>query len=145
MKILITGAAGFIGYHTVLKVLSKKKKYPFIITSKKHDRCLDRIYEASTKIKNINSFRNVQKAIESEIIRQNNLLNNGNKVEQATLTWNNDKNTAEIMRLKENADDYRYFNDPDLPPVDLDDSIIDNIMSETTILPYDYSSINLFS
>ena len=97
-------------------------------------------FGVKTEIKNINSFRNVQKAIESEIIRQNNLLNNGNKVEQATLTWNNDKNTAEIMRLKENADDYRYFNDPDLPPVDLDDSIIDNIMSETTILPYDYEN-----
>lgn len=97
-------------------------------------------FGVKTEIKNINSFRNVQKAIESEIIRQNNLLNNGNKVEQATLTWNNDKNTAEIMRLKENADDYRYFNDPDLPPVNLDDSIIDNIMSETTILPYDYEN-----
>ena len=93
-----------------------------------------------TEIKNINSFKNVQKAIESEIIRQNDLLKNGNKVEQATLTWNNDKNTAEIMRLKENADDYRYFNDPDLPPVDLDSSIIDNIISETTILPFDYEN-----
>jgi len=93
-----------------------------------------------TEIKNINSFRNVQKAIESEIIRQNDLLNNGKKVEQATLTWNNDKNTAEIMRLKENADDYRYFNDPDLPPVHLDSSIIDKIMSETTILPFDYEN-----
>ncbi|MFL2511398.1 MAG: Asp-tRNA(Asn)/Glu-tRNA(Gln) amidotransferase subunit GatB [Candidatus Neomarinimicrobiota bacterium] len=93
-----------------------------------------------TEIKNINSFRNVQKAIESEIIRQNDLLNKGKKVEQATLTWNNDKNTAEIMRLKENADDYRYFNDPDLPPVHLDSSIIDKIMSETTILPFDYEN-----
>ena len=54
-------------------------------------------FGVKTEIKNINSFRNVQKAIESEIIRQNNLLNNGNKGEQATLTRNNDKNTAEII------------------------------------------------
>ena len=91
-----------------------------------------------TEIKNINSFKNVQKAIESEIIRQNNLLKNGDKVKQATLTWNNDKNTAEIMRIKENADDYRYFNDPDLPPVNLNDSTINKIMSEKMVLPIDY-------
>lgn len=93
-----------------------------------------------TEIKNINSFKNVQKAIESEIFRQNDLLSNGKKVEQATLTWNNDKNVAEIMRLKENADDYRYFNDPDLPPIDLDKSLIDKIMSEVTILPFEYEN-----
>lgn len=93
-----------------------------------------------TEIKNINSFKNVQKAIESEIFRQNDLLSNGRKVEQATLTWNNDKNVAEIMRLKENADDYRYFNDPDLPPIDLDKSLVDKIMSEVTILPFEYEN-----
>lgn len=93
-----------------------------------------------TEIKNINSFKNVQKAIESEIFRQNDLLSNGKKVEQATLTWNNDKNVAEIMRLKENADDYRYFNDPDLPPIDLEKSLVDKIMSEVTILPFEYEN-----
>jgi aspartyl-tRNA(Asn)/glutamyl-tRNA(Gln) amidotransferase subunit B len=93
-----------------------------------------------TEIKNINSFKNVQKAIESEIFRQNDLLSNGKKVEQATLTWNNDKNVAEIMRLKENADDYRYFNDPDLPPIDLDKSLVDKIISEVTILPFEYEN-----
>ena len=93
-----------------------------------------------TEIKNINSFKNVQKAIESEIFRQNDLLSNGKKVEQATLTWNNDKNVAEIMRLKENADDYRYFNDPDLPPIDLDKSLVNKIMSEVTILPFEYEN-----
>jgi len=93
-----------------------------------------------TEIKNINSFKNVQKAIESEIFRQNDLLSNGKKVEQATLTWNNDKNVAEIMRLKENADDYRYFNDPDLPPIDLDKSLVDKIMSKVTILPFEYEN-----
>ena len=66
-------------------------------------------FGVKTEIKNINSFRNVQKAIESEIIRQNKILNDGKEVQQATLTWNNDKNVAEIMRIKENADDYRYL------------------------------------
>ena len=84
-------------------------------------------FGVKTEIKNINSFKNVQKAIESEIRRQNKILNNGNKIQQATLTWNNDKNTAEIMRVKENADDYRYFPDPDLPPVSLNKSFTDNI------------------
>ena len=49
-------------------------------------------FGVKTEIKNINSFKNVQKAIESEIRRQNKILNNGNKIQQATLTWNNDKN-----------------------------------------------------
>ena len=83
-------------------------------------------FGTKTEIKNINSFRNVQKAIESEIKRQHQLLEDGKKVEQASLTWNNEKNTAEIMRVKENADDYRYFPDPDLPPVLISKSKIDS-------------------
>ena len=96
------------------------------------------IFGVKTEIKNINSFRNVQKAIESEIIRQNKILNDGNEVQQATLTWNNDKNIAEIMRIKENADDYRYFPDPDLPPVGLEKSFIDDIKSSVPMLPFEY-------
>ena len=95
-------------------------------------------FGVKTEIKNINSFRNVQKAIESEIIRQNKILNDGKEVQQATLTWNNDKNVAEIMRIKENADDYRYFPDPDLPPVSLEKSFIEEIKSSVPLLPFDY-------
>ena len=95
-------------------------------------------FGVKTEIKNINSFKNVQKAIESEIRRQNKILNNGNKIQQATLTWNNDKNIAEIMRIKENADDYRYFPDPDLPPVSLNKSFIDNIKLSMPVLPFEY-------
>ena len=95
-------------------------------------------FGVKTEIKNINSFRNVQKAIESEIIRQNKILNDRKEVQQATLTWNNDKNVAEIMRIKENADDYRYFPDPDLPPVSLEKSFIEEIKSSVPILPFDY-------
>ncbi len=95
-------------------------------------------FGVKTEIKNINSFRNVQKAIESEIIRQNKILNGVKEVQQATLTWNNDKNVAEIKRIKENADDYRYFPDPDLPPVSLEKSFIEDIKSLVPILPFDY-------
>ena len=95
-------------------------------------------FGVKTEIKNINSFRNVQKAIESEILRQNKILNDGDDVLQATLTWNNNKNVAEIMRIKENADDYRYFSDPDLPPVSIKESFIDNIKTSVPTLPFEY-------
>ena len=61
-------------------------------------------------------------------------MNDGKEVQQATLTWNNDKNVAEIMRIKENADDYRYFPDPDLPPVSLEKSFIEDIKSSLYFL-----------
>ena len=95
-------------------------------------------FGVKTEIKNINSFRNVQKAIESEILRQNKILSDGDDVLQATLTWNNNKNVAEIMRIKENADDYRYFSDPDLPPVSIKESFINNIKTSVPTLPFEY-------
>ena len=97
-------------------------------------------FGTKTEIKNINSFRNVQKAIESEIKRQHYLLENGKEVVQASLTWNNEKNTAEIMRVKENADDYRYFPDPDLPPVIISESTIDSIKKDLPILPFEFEN-----
>jgi|TARA_Y100000389_G_scaffold67734_1_gene64170 aspartyl-tRNA(Asn)/glutamyl-tRNA(Gln) amidotransferase subunit B len=97
-------------------------------------------FGTKTEIKNINSFRNVQKAIESEIKRQHYLLENGKEVVQASLTWNNEKNTAEIMRVKENADDYRYFPDPDLPPVTISESKIDSIKQDLPILPFEFEN-----
>ena len=95
-------------------------------------------FGTKTEIKNINSFKNVQRAIESEIIRQSQKLENNEIIEQATLTWNNEKNLAEIMRIKENADDYRYFPDPDLPPIDLDKKFLEKIESAFEILPFEY-------
>jgi aspartyl-tRNA(Asn)/glutamyl-tRNA(Gln) amidotransferase subunit B len=94
-------------------------------------------FGTKTEIKNINSFRNVQKAIESEIKRQHKLLMTGKPVKQATLTWNNEKNIAEVMRIKENADDYRYFPDPDLPPVKVDQKKIQSIKKSLPLLPFD--------
>lgn len=75
-----------------------------------------------TEVKNMNSFRNVQKAIDYEIDRQINLVEDGGKVVQQTLLWNADQNKATSMRGKEEAHDYRYFPDPDLMPIIIDET-----------------------
>ncbi|MFA5831984.1 MAG: Asp-tRNA(Asn)/Glu-tRNA(Gln) amidotransferase subunit GatB [Bacteroidota bacterium] len=69
------------------------------------------------ELKNMNSFRNVERAIEYEIKRQIDLVEEGGAVVQETLLWNAEKNIATSMRSKEEAHDYRYFPDPDLVPV----------------------------
>jgi aspartyl-tRNA(Asn)/glutamyl-tRNA(Gln) amidotransferase subunit B len=73
-----------------------------------------------TEVKNMNSFRNVQKAIEFEIERQIDILEDGGRIVQQTLLWNADQNKIIPMRSKEEAHDYRYFPDPDLMPVIVD-------------------------
>ena len=75
------------------------------------------VLQTRTEVKNMNSFRNVQKAIDFEIDRQINLVEDGGKVIQQTLLWNADQNKATSMRGKEEAHDYRYFPDPDLMPI----------------------------
>ncbi|MGE5398925.1 MAG: Asp-tRNA(Asn)/Glu-tRNA(Gln) amidotransferase subunit GatB [Ignavibacteriales bacterium] len=70
-----------------------------------------------TEVKNMNSFRNVEKALNYEIERQIEVLEEGGKITQETLLWNADLNVATSMRSKEEAHDYRYFPEPDLMPV----------------------------
>ncbi len=70
-----------------------------------------------TELKNMNSFRNVQRALEYEERRQRDLLLDGEEVVQETLLWDPNKNATSSMRSKEEAHDYRYFPDPDLIPV----------------------------
>ncbi len=70
-----------------------------------------------TEVKNMNSFKNVQSAINYEIDRQISLVEDGGEVIQQTLLWNADQNKATSMRGKEEAHDYRYFPDPDLMPI----------------------------
>ena len=80
-----------------------------------------------TEIKNLNSFRSVERALTYEIKRQNQLWQEGQKSTQATRGWDENKGVTEEQRAKEEAHDYRYFPEPDLPPINLgkEDSGID--------------------
>ncbi len=88
-----------------------------------------------TELKNMNSFRNVQLALEYEVRRQRDLLLEGGKVVQQTLLWDADKGRTESMRGKEEAHDYRYFPDPDLIPVVLDEAWIEAVRKQLPELP----------
>ncbi|MBW2470692.1 MAG: Asp-tRNA(Asn)/Glu-tRNA(Gln) amidotransferase subunit GatB, partial [Deltaproteobacteria bacterium] len=88
-----------------------------------------------TELKNMNSFRNVQRALEYEIRRQRDILLDGGKVVQETLLWDADRNVTNSMRGKEEAHDYRYFPDPDLIPVIIDDVWIENMRQALPELP----------
>jgi aspartyl-tRNA(Asn)/glutamyl-tRNA(Gln) amidotransferase subunit B len=78
-------------------------------------------FGTKTEIKNMNSFRNVERSIEYEIKRQIELIEDGERIVQQTLLWDADANEAYPMRSKEEAHDYRYFPDPDLLPVIVDE------------------------
>ena len=80
-----------------------------------------------TEMKNINSIKAIERAIESEADRQIDLLMSGEKVTQETRHWNDDKRSSYAMRSKENAQDYRYFPEPDIPPMFISDADIENI------------------
>lgn len=87
------------------------------------------------ELKNMNSFRNVQRGLEYEEIRQARLLNEGGTIIQATLRWDDVKNETIIMRTKEEAHDYRYFPDPDLVEIVLDEPTIARIRATIPELP----------
>ncbi|HEC12651.1 MAG TPA: Asp-tRNA(Asn)/Glu-tRNA(Gln) amidotransferase subunit GatB [Acidiferrobacteraceae bacterium] len=87
------------------------------------------------EIKNINSFRFVEKAIEYEIERQIDVLEGGGEVVQETRLYDAAKNETRSMRSKEEAHDYRYFPDPDLPPLMLDDEFIQSTKDSLPELP----------
>ena len=91
-----------------------------------------------SETKNLNSFRSVEKAVDYEVERQIGLLERGEKVVQETRGWNDDKQSTFSQRSKENADDYRYMPDPDIPPVVLSDDYVAAIKAEMPLLPDDY-------
>ena len=72
-----------------------------------------------TEMKNINSFRAIHNAIESEAQRQIEVIEDGGAVTQETRRWDDAKGTSYAMRSKEDAQDYKYFPEPDLPPIEL--------------------------
>ena len=88
-----------------------------------------------TEVKNMNSFSAVEKALESEFNRQCALLDSGGKVEQQTLLWDGARETVRPSRSKEGSHDYRYFPEPDLRPLMLEEKWIDNSRHDLPELP----------
>ena len=88
-----------------------------------------------TELKNMNSFRFVEKAINFEIDRQIEVLEDGGEVLQETRLYDADKDETRSMRTKEEANDYRYFPDPDLLPVELDEEFIESVRGSLPELP----------
>jgi aspartyl-tRNA(Asn)/glutamyl-tRNA(Gln) amidotransferase subunit B len=92
-------------------------------------------FGVKTELKNMNSFRAVEKAIEYEIHRQEMVLENGGVIEQQTLLWDANRNVAEPMRSKEYSHDYRYFPDPDLVPVQISKKYTSSVAKNMPELP----------
>jgi len=88
-----------------------------------------------TEVKNINSFRFVEKALEYEIKRQINVIENGGRVVQETRLWDPIRGVTESMRGKEEAHDYRYFPEPDLVPLMIEKELVDEIAASLPELP----------
>ncbi|HEY5595457.1 MAG TPA: Asp-tRNA(Asn)/Glu-tRNA(Gln) amidotransferase subunit GatB [Nitrospiria bacterium] len=87
------------------------------------------------ELKNINSFRFVQKAMEYELRRQEKVLHEGGRISQETRLWNTEKEITVVMRSKEEAHDYRYFPEPDLVPLIIPKEMIERIRKELPELP----------
>jgi aspartyl-tRNA(Asn)/glutamyl-tRNA(Gln) amidotransferase subunit B len=91
-----------------------------------------------TETKNINSFRAVEKTVEYEINRQIEQLEKGEKIVQETRGWDDAKQRTFTQRTKENAEDYRYMPDPDIPPIELTDDMIDAVRGEMPVGPAEW-------
>ncbi len=94
-----------------------------------------------TETKNLNSFKSVEKTVEFETNRQIELLEKGEEIVQETRGWDDAKQKTFSQRTKEDAHDYRYMPDPDLPPVVLDDAYIENIKASMPMLPGAYRKV----
>lgn len=105
------------------------------------------VFGTRTETKNINSFRAVEKVVEYEIERQIAELESGNDIVQETRGWDDTKQVTFSQRTKEDAHDYRYFPDPDIPPVVLSETYVDEVRAEMPVLPAEWrarlQSINL--
>ena len=92
-------------------------------------------YGTRAELKNINSFKFVERAINIEVERQIDLIEDGGKVVQETRLYDPDKNETRSMRSKEEANDYRYFPDPDLLPVEITDEFLESVRAKLPELP----------
>ncbi|OKS86338.1 Asp-tRNA(Asn)/Glu-tRNA(Gln) amidotransferase subunit GatB [Mucilaginibacter polytrichastri] len=92
-------------------------------------------YGNRCEVKNLNSLRNVQRAIEHEFLRQITVIENGGHIDQNTLNFNADTGETSVLRSKEMANDYRYFPEPDLVPVSISPEYIAHIKAGMTALP----------
>ena len=90
------------------------------------------------EIKNLNSFRSVERAVEYEYFRQKKILDSGEKVIQETRGWSDATGKTTSQRSKEEAQDYRYMPEPDLPPLNLSNEFIENEKKKLPLLPLDY-------
>lgn len=91
-----------------------------------------------TEVKNLNSFRSVERAVEYEIKRQTKLLDAGEKVIQETLGWNDATGVTTGQRSKEEAKDYRYMPEPDIPPINLSSEFIAGELEGFPMMPAEY-------
>jgi aspartyl-tRNA(Asn)/glutamyl-tRNA(Gln) amidotransferase subunit B len=92
-------------------------------------------FGTKVEVKNLNSFKSVQRALEFEIKRQSRIIEDGGKIIQATLGWDDGGQKTYLMRTKEEAADYRYFPDPDLPPMKVSPAWLEHLRSQTPELP----------
>ncbi|MCB1321893.1 MAG: Asp-tRNA(Asn)/Glu-tRNA(Gln) amidotransferase subunit GatB, partial [Leptospiraceae bacterium] len=95
----------------------------------------DAPFGTRVEIKNLNSFKAVRAAIDYEIERQADVLDSGGKVIQSTVLWDADRRVTRLMRTKEDAEDYRYFPDPDLTPFHIDRKVVRDIEKNMPELP----------
>lgn len=93
------------------------------------------VFGTRTEIKNLNSFRNVEKAIEYEISRQIEVIESGGEVRQVTMQWDGNENKTKEMRTKEMSHDYRYFPEPDLPPLIVKEDWVEKVRAMMPELP----------
>jgi aspartyl-tRNA(Asn)/glutamyl-tRNA(Gln) amidotransferase subunit B len=92
-------------------------------------------FGTKVEVKNLNSFRSVQRALEFEIRRQSRIIEDGGSIRQDTLGWDEGGQKTYLMRTKEGEADYRYFPDPDLPPINIDVGWLERIRAQTPELP----------
>jgi len=90
-----------------------------------------------TEMKNLNSFRSIARAVEGESKRQIEVIKEGGKIIQETRRWDDNKGTSFSMRTKENAQDYRYFPEPDLVPIQISDEWIEKVRKSIPELPHE--------